>query len=487
MNGMSAQIKFGTSGWRAIIAEEFTYANVKRAVDGIAHYIRSTHPAHPSISPTLLVDPTLLVGYDTRFLSENFAVRTAQTLAGHGIATLLSQKAAPTPALAYEIRRRKTDGGINFTASHNPAEYNGIKFSTANGAPALPEVTRQIESAILNPPITSLPAAAASVEKVDLRPAYLDDLSRKVNLDLIRASGLRMVYDPLYGAGQGYLDQVLSQAGIPLVTIHGWRDVLFGGHPPEPAEEYLSALKQAMTEKGAALGLSTDGDADRFGILDQGGEFIPPNHIIALLLDYLIESRPWAREAGWGGGVARSVATTHMVDAVARHHGLPVHETPVGFKYIGELIEQDRIVLGGEESAGLTIRGHVPEKDGILTCLLTAEMVASRKASLHQQIEELFRKVGSFYPSRWNVPLTETVKNSFAERSRQEYSSFEGRLVRQTKRTDGLKLILEDGSWVLFRLSGTEPVCRLYCEAHSPAELEKLAQAARRFLFNGNS
>ncbi|MBI3934484.1 MAG: phosphoglucomutase/phosphomannomutase family protein [Acidobacteria bacterium] len=474
---MSAHIKFGTSGWRAVIAEEFTFENARRAVDGIAHYVCSTHPAHAS------APPALLVGYDTRFLSEIFAARTAEILADYGIAALLSQESVPTPALAHEIRRRKTDGGINFTASHNPAEYNGIKFSTSNGAPALPEVTKQIEAAIANPPAPFPPAKVAVVERVDLRPAYLNDLSTKVNLELIRTSGLRMVYDPLYGAGHGFLNHLLSQAGIPLITIHGWRDVLFGGHPPEPAEEYLQSLKLAMAENGAALGLSTDGDADRFGILDQGGEFISPNHIIALLLDYLIESRPWAREAGWSGGVARSVATTHLIDAVARHHGLPVHETPVGFKYIGELIEQDRIILGGEESAGLTIRGHVPEKDGILACLLTAEMVACRQAPLRQQIKELFRKVGSYSPGRWNVPLTETVKNRFAERIRQEYSSFEGLRVRQTQRTDGLKLILEDDSWVLFRLSGTEPVCRLYCEAPSPAQLEELAQAARQFLF----
>jgi phosphomannomutase len=304
-----------------------------------------------------------------------------------------------------------------------------------------------------------------------------------VNLDLIRSAGLRLVYDPLHGAGNGYLEHLLAQTGIPVATIHGWRDVLFGGHPPEPAGEYLTPLKQAMAEQGAAVGVSTDGDADRFGILDQDGGFVSPNHIIALLLDYLVESRPWAKEADWSGGVAKSVATTHLVDAVARHHGLTVHETPVGFKYIGELIEQDSIIIGGEESAGLTIRGHVPEKDGILACLLTAEMVASRKISLRRQIEELFRKVGSFYPGRWNVPLTETVRKRFAERSQQEYSSLEGRRVLSTQRTDGLKLILEDGSWVLFRLSGTEPVCRLYCEAPTERQLKELSEAGRRFLF----
>ncbi|HWP86140.1 MAG TPA: phosphoglucomutase/phosphomannomutase family protein [Terriglobia bacterium] len=474
---MSAQIKFGTSGWRAVIAEEFTFANIERAVDGIAHYVRVSAAQPPAHAPVLLV------GYDPRFLSDLFAARAAERLAQHGIAALLSQAAVPTPALAYEIRRRKTDGGINFTASHNPAEYNGIKFSTPNGAPALPEVTSQIEALIAAPPAESLPAQPARLERVDLRPAYLEELARLVNLDRIRASGLRLIYDPLYGAGMGYLDRLLQQAGIPVATIHGWRDVLFGGHPPEPGEEYLLPLKEALAAKGAALGLSTDGDADRFGILDQGGEFISPNHILALLLDYLLESRPWAREPGWTGGVARSVATTHFVDAVAQRYGLPVYETPVGFKYIGELIERDRIILGGEESAGLTIRGHVPEKDGILACLLVAEMVASRQAPLTAQRDELFRKVGSFYPGRWNVPLTEPVRKSFAERSRAEYSSFEGRRVIQTQRTDGLKLILEDGSWVLFRLSGTEPVCRLYCEASSPSQLEALAQAARKFLF----
>jgi len=477
MSGMSSTIKFGTSGWRAVIAEEFTQANVQKVVESIAAYVVSAHPDHHSLPASLLV------GYDTRFRSETFAAQAAEILARRGIDCFLSQQAVPTPALAYEIRRRKTAGGINFTASHNPAEYNGIKFSTADGAPALPEVTKQIEAGIGRPAPASPPAKPGRVETVDLRPAYLDELARKVKLDVIRTGGLRLAYDPLYGAGLGYLDGALGQAGIAVVTIHGYRDVLFGGHPPEPAEEFLQPLVQTMKEHNSHLGLATDGDADRFGMLDEGGRFIQPNHILGLLLDYLVESRPWAKERGWQGGVARSIATTHMVDAVAKHHGLPVHETPVGFKFIGELIDKDRIILGGEESAGMTIRHHVPEKDGILACLLTAEMVAARRASLREQIGELFRKVGSFYPGRWNVPLTETVRNRFAERSQQEYISFQGRRIAKVQRTDGLKLILEDGSWVLFRLSGTEPVCRLYCEASTEKGLEELAQAAREFLF----
>lgn len=470
---MGSAIKFGTSGWRAVIAEEFTLANVQRVVEAIARHVVSTAS----------VRPTLLVGYDTRFLSEKFAGLTAELLASHGIHCYLSREAVPTPTVAFEIRRRKTDGGINFTASHNPAEYNGIKFSMPNGGPALPEVTHHIEAEIQNPSPARLPEHPASVESVDLKPAYLQDMAQKVNLDLIRSAGLRLVYDALYGAGQGYPDSLLAQAGVQVVSIHNSRDALFGGHPPDPAEEHLQPLKQVVLEKGAHLGLATDGDADRFGILDADGAFISPNHILALLLDYLIESRQWTVNGGWNGGVAKSVATTHLVDAVANYHQLPVFQTSVGFKYIGELIEQDKIILGGEESAGMSIRRHVPEKDGILACLLTAEMVASRRAPLSQQIQELFRKVGSYYPGRWNVPLTESLKTRFTQRSQQEYSSFQGRRVAKTDRTDGLKLILEDGSWVLFRLSGTEPVCRLYCEAPTQKGLEELSAAARQYLF----
>jgi len=464
---MSSAIRFGTSGWRAIIADEFTVANVQRVVGAIARYVVSTAASSPS----------LVVGYDPRFLSETFASLAADVAAQHGIHCYLSPDSVPTPTVAFAIRQRKADGGINFTASHNPAEYNGIKFSMANGAPALPEVTRRIEAEIANPSAAALPESPAPIERADLRPAYLDDLAQKINLDVIRSAHLRLVYDPLYGAGRGYLDGLLAQAGVEVVSLHGARDVLFGGHPPDPAEEHLGELRQAMAETSAHLGLATDGDADRFGILDEGGAFVSPNHILALLLDYLIESRQWP------GGVAKSVATTHLINAVAEHHRIPIHETPVGFKYIGELIEQDKIILGGEESAGMSIRRHVPEKDGILACLLTAEMVASRRTSLARQLQDLFRKVGSYYPGRWNVPLTEPVRIRFTERSRAEYSSFEGRRVAKTDRTDGLKLHLEDGSWVLFRLSGTEPVCRLYCEARTEKGLEELATAARRFLF----
>ncbi len=346
------QIHFGTSGWRGIIAEEFTFDNVRAAVAAIADYVRAQNRKNPR----------LIVGYDTRFFSPEFTRTAVNVLAARRVSSLRCHDFTPTPTIAYEIRRRQADGGINFTASHNPPEYNGIKFSTPNGAPALPEVTKQLErlaarhqsEGVPEPP----PAPEGMVEEIDARPAYLEMLAEKVDVAEMKRAGLRVAYDPLYGTGKGYLDRFLTERGIEVHALHTHRDVLFGGHAPEPSDQILEPLRQLVAERGAHVGLSTDGDADRFGILDADGAYISPNHIIALLLDYLLETRPQ-----WPRGVARSVATTHLVDAVARHHDVPVHETPVGFKYIGELIQQDKITIGGEESAGLSIFGHVPEKD----------------------------------------------------------------------------------------------------------------------------
>jgi len=459
-------IKFGTSGWRAIIADEFTYANVQRAVAGICRYVADHATGRPS----------LIVGYDPRFLGPQFAELAAKIGVSHGIRVLLCQEPAPTPAIASQIIALKADGAVNFTASHNPPEYQGIKFSTGDGAPALPDVTREIERLIEAG--GSSGKGGGTIEAVDLRPAYLADLASKVDLEVIRKAGLKLVFDPLYGAGRGYLDRLLRDHGIPITTIHDRHDVLFGGHAPEPADEHLHDLEVAMKEHGATLGLATDGDADRFGVVDAGEHFISPNHLIALLFDYLVETRGW-RDAG----VAKSVATTNLINAVAEHLKLPLYETAVGFKYIGELIKQDKVVIGGEESAGLSIRHHVPEKDGILACLLAAEMVARRGASLRAQLDTLFGKVGAYYPVRHNLRLTEDVKVAFVERLKADPVSFAGRQVRQVVRTDGLKLVLEDGSWVLFRLSGTEPVCRVYAEARREQDLAVLVEEGKRFAF----
>ena len=468
---MATQIKFGTSGWRAVMADEFTFANVRRAVTGIARYAASQKPQGARI----------LVGHDPRFLGETFCDLAAQILIQHGITPVLIPQPAPTPAIAFEVIRLRADGAINFTASHNPPEYNGIKFSTPDGAPALPEVTRQIEASVpadgVEPPPLAPRATPPASESIDVRPAYLARLRDIVDLDVIRKASLRVAYDPLWGAARSYPDRLLREAGITVSTVHDSRDVLFGGHAPEPDDHLLDSLRQQMRESGAHIGISTDGDADRFGILDQDGTFLQPNYVIALLFDYLVESR------GWKNGVAKSVATTNLINALAGQLQVPLYETPVGFKYIGELIKQDKIAIGGEESAGLSIRHHVPEKDGILAGLLCCEMVARRGKTLQQQLRELFGKVGSYFPRRENFRLTPQVKEKFTEKLQAEPREFFGHKVTQVVRTDGLKLVLDDGSWVCYRLSGTEPVVRVYAEARSADGLQKLIAAAEQWVF----
>jgi len=469
---MSTTIKFGTSGWRAIVADEFTVANIRLAIAGIAAFVKSQPEPH-----------RVLVGRDPRFLGESFVAEAARVLAGAGITPIVISEAAPTPAIAYAVRTLKTSGAINFTASHNPPEYNGIKFSSSDGGPALPEVTGKIEAAIaaIQASGAAIPTAnppEGGFETADVKPAFLKRLAELVDLKAIAKSGIKVVYDPFWGAGRGYSSDILREAGVAIETVHDFRDVLFGGHAPEPDDHLLGDAKAKMKEMGANLGIATDGDADRFGIVDEDGTFIQPNYIIALLFDYLVETR------GWKNGVAKSVATTNLINALAEYHKVPLYETPVGFKYIGELINGDKIAIGGEESAGLTIRGHVPEKDGVLAGLLVAEMVATRGKSLGVQLKELFAKVGSFYPVRENFRLTPEVKAAFTEKMKADPTELGGRKVSKVVRTDGLKLILEDGSWVCYRLSGTEPVVRAYTEARNEQDMEALKAAAEHFVLS---
>jgi phosphoglucomutase len=467
---LPTQIRFGTSGWRAVIADEFTIANVRRAVHGIARCVASQKPDGARV----------IVGRDPRFLGETLCSLAAEILSTYGVTPLVIGEPAPTPAISYAVIREHADGAINFTASHNPPEYNGIKFSTPDGAPALPEVTKAIEAEIAGfdnsgdmPGETSKPLA----EALDTRGAYLARLKEIIDLSVIKKSGLRVAFDPFWGAARTYPDALLRDAGVEVATVHDYRDVLFGGHAPEPDDYLLKDAKAKMRETRAHIGIATDGDADRFGIVDEDGTFIQPNYIIALLFDYLVESR------GWKNGVGKSVATTNLINALARYHNVELHETPVGFKYLGELIKADKIVIGGEESAGLSIRHHVPEKDGILAGLLCCEMVARRGKPLSRQLHDLFVKVGSFYPRRENFRLTEEVKAKFTEKLRQNPHEFFGRKVTNVVRTDGLKLVCEDGAWVCYRLSGTEPVVRVYSEAGSEQELKKLSAAAKQWIF----
>lgn len=471
---MTTQIKFGTSGWRAVMAEEFTFANVRRAVHGIARYVASQKPTGARV----------IVGRDPRFLGETFCSMAAEILDGHGITPVVITEPAPTPAISFAVIKDHADGAINFTASHNPPQYNGIKFSTSDGAPALPEVTKAIESEIQkydsdkNSSSEKSPKAkSAKTQALDPRAMYLDRLREIIDLDAIQKAGLRVVYDPFWGAARGYPDLLLREAGIAVASVHDYRDVLFGGNAPEPDDHFMDDLRKKMRETSAHIGIATDGDADRFGIVDEDGTFVQPNYIIALLFDYLVESR------GWKNGVGKSVATTNMINALAKHHGVELHETPVGFKYIGELIKADKIAIGGEESAGLSIRHHVPEKDGVLAGLLCCEMVARRGKPLGRQLKELFVKVGSFYPQRENFTLTAEVKAKFTKKIEQEPRDFSGHKIKEVVRTDGLKLVFDDGSWVCYRLSGTEPVVRAYSEAGSKEALAKLGQAAKQWIF----
>ena len=465
---MNAQIKFGTSGWRAIIADEFTIANVRRAAAGIAGYVATRKPSGAKV----------IVGRDPRYMGERFVEVVSEMLAAGGIQPLIIAEPAPTPAIAYEVIRIHADGAINVTASHNPPEYSGLKFSTADGAPALPEVTAAVEN--LTPGENGVPptTAKASPQTIDPKPTYLARLKEIIDLQAIRKSGMKIAFDPLWGAARHYSDDLLREAGISVTTVHDARDVLFGGHAPEPDGPLLNDLRAAMKAAGARIGIATDGDADRFGIVDEDGAFIQPNYVIAILFDYLMETR------GWKNGVAKSVSTTNMINALAERSGVPLHETPVGFKYIGELIKQDKIAIGGEESAGLSIRHHVPEKDGILAGLLCAEAVAHRNRPLGTQLKDLFGKVGSFYPQRENFRLTPEVQQKFTSKFKSDPAEFAGRKVKQAVRIDGLKLLLDDGSWAYYRVSGTEPAVRVYTEAKSEQDLKKLSAAAKEWIFN---
>lgn len=467
----SNAIHFGTSGWRGIIADDFTFAAVRRASAAIADHVRSKNKS-----------PQILIGYDTRFISDAFAEAAAQVLKARRCGVLLCSSPAPTPAIAYEMVRRKADGAVNFTASHNPAAYNGLKFSGPNGGPALPEITQDIEAraARFSPDEFANPEESStgdSFERVDIRDAYFARLAELVRFTTLKKAKAGFVCDAVHGCGAGWLDRALADHGIAVTEIRGTRDVLFEGSGPDPSEENLEPLRIAVREKKALAGLATDGDADRYGIIDRDGTFISPNHILALLFDYLLESR------GRKLGASRSVATTNLIDAVAKKHGVPFYETPVGFKYVGEFIAQDKIAIGGEESAGLTIRGHVPEKDGILACLLVAEMIAARDASLAEQRTKLFREVGrEYWPIRVNLHLPEEIQRRLRDKLSAEPKKLCGRRVMNVVRTDGLKLIFEGGDWVLMRPSGTEPLVRIYAESTSVKAAHHMAEEARKWI-----
>jgi phosphoglucomutase len=463
-------IKFGTSGWRGIIGEDFTFENVRLATQGIANYLKKSGQRGNGV----------VVAYDTRFLSEKFASEGAKIFAFNGIQAYLCTRDVPTPCASFETVRRKAMGAINFTASHNPPEYNGLKFSTSNGAPALPEVTKQIETEIhaLEEKKERIDVYEKTelIEEIDPKDRYLTELRSKVDIDVIRKSGLRIAIDSLYGTSRDYLDYFLLEAGVEVKIIHNFRDPYFGGFSPECNEKNLSDLRNIVSAEKYDLGLATDGDADRFGIVDDRNRFVSPNIVLALLALYLKRYREIP------GGLARSVATTHLIDSIARKLDVPLYETPVGFKYIGELILEDKIALGGEESAGMSMRRHVPEKDGILACLLVAEMVARTGKKLNQLVEEMYAEFGYYYSKRIDLKLTPQLKESLASKLANPPKQIDGLEVREVNTTDGVKLIFDKQTWLLFRLSGTEPVARVYAEACSPKDLKHVLDAGKKFV-----
>jgi phosphoglucomutase len=467
-------IKFGTSGWRGIIGEDFTFDNVRIASQGVANYLKNSGQKGSGV----------VVAFDTRFLSEKFALEASKILAYNGIKAFLSNRDVPTPCVSFETVRRKAMGAINFTASHNPPEYNGLKFSTSNGAPALPEVTKAIEREIHTleerHQRIDVYEKAELIEMIDPKDRYLTELRNKVDIDAIRKSGLRIAIDALYGTSRDYLDYFLLEAGVEVKIIHNFRDPYFGGFSPECNEKNLVELRAVVSSEKYDLGLATDGDADRFGIIDDRNRFVSPNVIIALLALYL------KRYRNIPGGLARSVATTHLIDAIAKKLDVPLYETPVGFKYIGELILEDKIALGGEESAGMSMYKHLPEKDGILACLLVAEMVARTGKKLNELIDAMYKEFGYFYSKRADMKLTPQIKESLAQKLANPPSEIDGMKVTEVNKTDGVKLVFDSSTWLLFRLSGTEPVARIYAEACTPKDLKRVLDAGKRFVAPAN-
>jgi phosphomannomutase len=470
-------ITFGTSGWRGIIAEDFTFTAVRAVTQAVGEHFRSLDPRAG--------ERGVVIGYDTRFLSEAFAAQAARILAAQGIRALLCERDTPTPVVASEILRRQAAGGMIVTAGDHPPEYNGIRVSGAWGGPASPEATRQIQARanalLFDPHAAEIAPGEADgqglIERIDPRDAYLERLRGLVSLETIREAHLKVVVDPIYGTGRGYLDALLAEAGCEVRVLHDWRDPNFGGRSPEPSEAHLEELAFQVVETSAHLGLATDGEGARFGLVDADGSFLEPGYFLGLLLHHLVRTR------GWTGGGARSAATSHLMDAVARRLDIPIYETPTGFASIGALIAKDVIALGGDEGAGLSVKGHVPEQDGILACLLAAELVASRgRARLRTLLQELYADVGTFLTKRVDHRVEPRDVDRLAERLRKPPGNVAGLAVIEVKQLDGVKLLLEDGSWLLIRVSDAEPVVRLSVEAATPEQVDRLVTAGETLI-----
>jgi len=455
-------IKFGTDGWRAIISDQFTFDNVEKVAKAIALYLIENKKT----------DKPLIIGYDPRFLADKFAITVAKVMMDAGISVMMPERDVPTPVIAWSIKHLKPNGAcgaVMLTASHNPPEYCGIKFIPEYAGPAHEGITKELEKNSNLEVTLPKPEKRGTIGHFDPRESYFEYLYSLVDFDAIKNSGIKVVYDAMYGCGRGYTDYILDKSGCKVEAINNYRDVLFGGQNPEPSGELLNDLKEKVLSLKYDLGLANDGDADRFGVIDEKGTFYSANEIIAMVFEYLVSERKFK------GCVVRSIATTSMIDAVANLYGIKVHETPVGFKHIAEVMMKEDVIIGGEESGGLSIKGHIPEKDGVLADLLVVEMIAKKGKSLSKILSDLKDKIGNFEGRRGKLELEESKKNSLMKTLKENPpKDIFGIKVKSVKTIDGVKIILEDDSWFVVRPSGTEPLVRIYSESKNKESLDKI-------------
>lgn len=462
------QIKFGTDGWRGVIAADFTFENLGLVAQATMDYLHNEG----------LAAKGLVIGYDRRFLSGEFAERVAEIAAGNGINVWLTDGYAPTPAVSWAVHELRAGGGIMITASHNPPKYNGFKVKEAFGGSARPATTKALEEIVAanmadgrKVLATSFTEALADgrVTLFNAGESYCRQLAGYVDLDAIRKARIPAVVDPMFGAGCGFFPQLLEN----VVEIHGTENPSFGGQAPEPIEEHLQEMSQLVASGAYRVGLALDGDADRIGAVDERGEFFSSHRIFTVLLRHLYERK------GLRGGVVKTVSTTQMIDRLAEKFGLELFETPIGFKYICELMLEHDILMGGEESGGLGVKGHIPERDGILMGLLLLEAMAMTGKGLRQLLNETMDEIGHFHYRRIDLPIDNRAKERLIEKlTKGGIGTIAARPVISENFRDGFKYIFADGAWLLIRPSGTEPVLRLYSEAGDPSVVEELLAAA---------
>jgi phosphomannomutase len=472
-------IHFGTDGWRAVISDTFTFHNLRNVTQAIADAVRSENWNNSLPIPENTDPRKMVVGFDTRFLSDRYASDVARVLAANDYKVYMASADAPTPAISYSVRQLGAIAGVMITASHNAPRYNGVKLKAAYGGSALPEQCRRVEIYLNDneelgrgPNLMDMEQARneGRIERFNPILAYGEHLRKLVNFDLIAENPQRVVVDSMYGSGRGVIKGLLQGTGCEVQEIRGEMNPGFGGVHPEPIAKYLGSLAGALAAGLGNFGLATDGDADRTGAMDERGNFVDPHKIMALSLRYLVEKR------GWKGPVVRTVSTTRMIDRLCERYGLPVYETPVGFNHIADYMLKEDVLIGGEESGGISFRGHIPEGDGILMGLLLLEIVATSGHSLNELVEGLLQDVGPAFYKRVDLRLSHPIAKDRMSRYLIERAPAEigGAKVGDVNQIDGVKYLISDGSWLLIRPSGTEPVLRVYAEGRTPEMVQAL-------------